>query len=187
MAHLTSQMNSVLLRHMPPMASLQTTLAPMPPLGTSGPIFAPASTVTPTLATLMTPSPYYKSLLTDTAWAPWLPVGLQSDLERWKVPFVPWGRRSPHWAAPTHGCSLSVNWTSASANNFLPIANETHHHIALNQSRCPSSLMLHNNVYTPTFLNPMPSPTCFSWGFSSSCAGRICLHVEPRVMSLPRV
>jgi hypothetical protein len=36
-------------------------------------------------------------------------VGLQLELERWKAPFAPWARRSPHWDSPIHACSHPEN------------------------------------------------------------------------------
>jgi hypothetical protein len=53
-----------------------------------------------------------------TAQAPWLPVVVKSQLRRWHEPFVPWGRRWPHWDSPIQGrlnrtpsiCGLPDNW-----------------------------------------------------------------------------
>jgi hypothetical protein len=53
-----------------------------------------------------------------TAQAPWLPVVVKSQLRRWHEPFVPWGRRWPHWDSPIQGrlnrtpsiCGLPGNW-----------------------------------------------------------------------------
>jgi hypothetical protein len=66
------------------------------------------------LAHSKTPCPYFKYLPTDTASAKWLPPALQSRLERWRRPFVPWVRRLPHWDNVTRGSRHQADWTSDS-------------------------------------------------------------------------
>jgi hypothetical protein len=89
--------------HPPPVQGLQT------PPGSFGVLSVETSTSTPSSRNWKTPSHYYKSSHTDIGLARWLPVGLQSALERWKEPFVPWARRSPHWAAPTLASKTLAN------------------------------------------------------------------------------
>jgi len=64
-----------------------------------------------------TPCPYFKYLPTDTASAKWLPPALQSRLERWRRPFVPWVRRLPHWDNVTQDSKHQADWTSDSTGN----------------------------------------------------------------------
>jgi hypothetical protein len=74
---------------------------------------------------LMIPSPYCKSLRTNTVPVQWLPAGLQSALEQWRAPFVPLGRRSPHWAARTHASQQTENLTSDLRDNSRPTNTST--------------------------------------------------------------
>jgi hypothetical protein len=97
--------------------------------------FCAALHFTPLLKTLMTPSPYCKSLRTDTVPVQWLPVGLQSTLEQWRAPFVPWGRRLPHRAARTHASQQTENLTSDLRDNSRPTKSRIHPHHASNQYR----------------------------------------------------
>jgi hypothetical protein len=71
------------------------------PLGPYGQNSANNCTATPTWPTSTTPSRSFKFLPIATEQAPWLPVGLQSALKLWRAPFMPWGRRSPHWDIAT--------------------------------------------------------------------------------------
>jgi hypothetical protein len=107
--NIVSVLNSILSRNLQPLASLLPDKTLSAPRGTFGKPSVPNSTVTPTWQTLMIQSPCCKSLHTDTASVPWLPVGLRSALERWKAPFVPWDRRSPHWAATTPALRPTAN------------------------------------------------------------------------------
>jgi hypothetical protein len=70
--------------------------------GTYGKTSATTSTKTPHWPISMIPFHFCSSLLNDTGWARLLPVEIKSVLERWKAPFVPLGRRFPHWASTTH-------------------------------------------------------------------------------------
>jgi hypothetical protein len=84
----------------------------------------------------MTHSPSFKYSLHDTEWERWLPQTMQSGLERWKVPFVPWGRRSPHWDIPTHACTHRDALTSGFTDNFKPTQKQIRPHTESNQYRC---------------------------------------------------
>jgi hypothetical protein len=79
--------------------------------------------------TLMTPSLYYRSLLNDTDLVSLLPEGLRCALERWREPFVPWDRRSPHWDARTQDCQSPGNWISVSNDNCQHTRMQIHHRI----------------------------------------------------------
>jgi hypothetical protein len=77
--------------------------------GPSGQHSARTYVATPSCKTYRTPCRYCKFSLKDTAWEQFLPPALQSNLERWRAPFKPWGRRSPHWVTPTRVYSPQVN------------------------------------------------------------------------------
>jgi hypothetical protein len=77
-------------------------------------------------------------LPTDITWEKLLPVGLKSVLARWKQPFVPWGRRSLHWAAPTHDSKPRENLIYASHDSCPRTKNVTHLQLGLNPSPSPS-------------------------------------------------
>jgi hypothetical protein len=89
-------------------------------------------------ATLKTPCHYFKYLPTDIASVKWLPPALQSKLERWRWPFVPWARRLPHWDSVTRDSKHLDDWTSAYTGNSKLIQKQTHHQQELNPSlyRC---------------------------------------------------
>jgi hypothetical protein len=89
----------------------------MIPLGAPGQSFASLYPKTLGSAHSKTPCHYFKFLPTDTPSAKWLPPALQSRLERWRRPFVPWVRRLPHWDNVTQGSKHQANWTSASTGN----------------------------------------------------------------------
>jgi hypothetical protein len=98
-----SQLNSALLRQLQPLASRPPAQTPTTLRGTSGWTSVNNSVRTPVLTKSTTPYPSSNYLPIDTERVPWLPVGLQCVLERWKAPFAPWGRRLPHWAPWTQG------------------------------------------------------------------------------------
>jgi hypothetical protein len=98
-----SELNWALSKQLLQLESLSPTEGLGIPPGRYGNTSAHNCTATPTWHTSMTPSHSYKYSPTATEPAPWFPVGLQSALELWKVPFVPWGRRSPHWDIATQG------------------------------------------------------------------------------------
>jgi hypothetical protein len=108
-ATLTSTLNSALLNRLPAAASPDPVSPAVTQPGLHGPPSATPCTKIHGSQTLMTRSLSYKSMLIDTAWARWLPPGLRSRLERWRQPFVPWGRRTPHWAFQTRGCKTLVD------------------------------------------------------------------------------
>jgi hypothetical protein len=126
-AHLASTLNSALLSRLPVEASRQAALAAMTPRGTHGPNSAAPCIRTHGSAPLTTPSPCCKSSLIATDWVSWLPPALQSRLERWKEPFEPWGRRSPHWDTTTHDSSRRVASTSVYTVNCNVTTRSTPH------------------------------------------------------------
>jgi hypothetical protein len=93
-----SQLNSALLGQLQPLASRPPAQTPTTLRGTSGWTSVNNSVRTPVLTKSTTPYPSSNYLPIDTERVPWLPVGLQCALERWKAPFAPWDRRLPHWA-----------------------------------------------------------------------------------------
>jgi hypothetical protein len=90
-------MNSALSKTLPPLAWPQNPNNAQTPPGICGRNSVKTYGVTRSLVTSLTQSLCYKSLRTATAQAWWLPAVLQSELEQWREPFMPWGRRSPHW------------------------------------------------------------------------------------------
>ncbi len=105
---LACEVNSALLSRLPDMEfhPLELPVKTLP--GEHGPTSATHYTKIHGCPTWKTPYPSYKSMLRDIEWAQWLPPALLSRLERWKLPFAPLVRRSPHWATLTHGCTLQV-------------------------------------------------------------------------------
>jgi hypothetical protein len=98
---LLSNMISTLCGKLFAMASPQVVNCPTTTHGPSGQTFVSNLIATPTLPTSMTPSRCYNYLPIGTGWAHWLPAVVRLGHEQWRAPFVPWGRRSPHWAAQT--------------------------------------------------------------------------------------
>jgi hypothetical protein len=98
-----SKMNSALLRlpqlwgSPPPAKTANKTLGPC-----GNPFVLPWPRTQPS-NTARTPSRFYgcSPISTEQAW--WLPPVLKSALAQWRAPFVPWGRRLPHWACLTPG------------------------------------------------------------------------------------
>jgi len=115
--NVTSSMICALLNRLQPLQSLHPEQDLRTQHGTFGAPSVKISTLTPSSHSSMTPYLCYKSLRTNIGMVPWLPAGLLSALAQWKGPFVPWGRRSPHWAVPTRAYSLRGNWTSACPAN----------------------------------------------------------------------
>jgi hypothetical protein len=149
------------LDYMPPDAARPTQR------GISGMSSASHSTVTHTCKPSMTPYPYYKSSPTAIARAPWLPAALLSALERWRAPYVPLGRRWPHWAARTHAFNPLVNSTYAWPGNSHHIKRQTHHQPESNRYHSPSSHTLPTLPTSPIPRKDTPSQTCLS--SASSC------------------
>jgi hypothetical protein len=92
-----SAVNSALLKKLQPLASPPDAVTPMTPHGVSGKTSVWNCARIPTLTTLTTPSHFYNC------------SGLRLELERWKAPFAPWARRSPHWDSTIHACSRPEN------------------------------------------------------------------------------
>jgi hypothetical protein len=102
-SELMSTIYSCALGKLPDVALINNVKMPTTPPGKYGCSSVSASTATQTLQTLPIQYPFCKYLPSVTDSGPLLPVGLQSALERWNKPFVPWARRSPHWDALTPG------------------------------------------------------------------------------------
>jgi hypothetical protein len=130
----TSAMNCALLNKKLPEPSLQAVPRALAPPGPYGPTFVSRSPVTLSSTTSKTHCHYSKYSLHDTEWEQLLPPTLRSALERWKAPFVPWGRRSPHWAIKTPGCRHRENLTSDSIGNSKATTKPTHPLHELNPS-----------------------------------------------------
>jgi hypothetical protein len=138
-ASLISEVNWALSKKLPPKAYHRGEWAPTIPLGPSGQPSAATSPVIHSSKTFRTLCPSSKFSLTDTEAAHLLPPALQCNLERWKQPFTPWGRRSPHWATMIPGCSHLESWTSDSSDNFRPTQKKTRPHLESNPSHYKSS------------------------------------------------
>jgi hypothetical protein len=132
-----SCVNLALSKKLLPLASPTLEEAPMKHHGTSGVPSARTCILTPSLPNLMIPSRSSKSLPTDIAKAQWLPPGLRSVLEQWKVPFVPWGRRSPHWDAWIPASKVPVNSTSTFSDSSPHTKSKTLPHPESNLSPSP--------------------------------------------------
>ncbi len=106
LAHLPSELisnvNSNLFRQLQPLALENPDATPATQPGIYGTTSASNYAAIHICPTWTTPSLCSKFLHTDTGPASWLPVGLKSALEQWREPFVPWGRRLPHWDITTH-------------------------------------------------------------------------------------
>jgi hypothetical protein len=98
---LLSNMISTLCGKLFAVASQQVANCPTTTHGPSGQTFVSNLIATPNLQTSTTPSRCYNYLPIGTEWAHWLPAVVRLGHEQWRAPFVPWGRRSPHWAAQT--------------------------------------------------------------------------------------
>jgi hypothetical protein len=108
-------------------------------------------------------------LLIDTDSVLWLPPVIMSDLERWKMPYVPWGRRSPHWAALTPESSHPESWICESSVFSRPTTRKMTLHPVLNPSHCQSSIMQLPSANSKIQPEAWPSQTCSSLVSSSSC------------------
>jgi hypothetical protein len=121
MPKLTSSVTSASLRKLQPLEAMppEEELEIQP--GIYGTHSAWTYTLTHNYKPSTTPHPYCKFLRITTEVAPWLPVRLKSVLERWMEPFVPLGRRLPHWAAQTLGYNPQENSTYAYPASSAPI------------------------------------------------------------------
>jgi hypothetical protein len=104
-----SSMNLALSKTLQPWASPMAEPLPPTPAGTYGRPSATTCHATPSYDPLMTPYRSYKFSLQDNAWEPWLPPTLQSNLGRWKAPYIPWGRPWLSWVCQTPASSLQAN------------------------------------------------------------------------------
>jgi hypothetical protein len=143
LAHLTtetqSQLNSALFRKHRPMESPPPEPTVRQPHGTYGCSFAWPWPKVPPWATLRTQYPSSACSRIATEVAPWLPPVLKSNLEQWRAPFVPWGRRWPHWASLTPICSSRESSTSVSNGNLTHTTNKMIRQHASSPSRFMSS------------------------------------------------
>jgi hypothetical protein len=117
MASTISSMNLALSKKLSPLESLRAGRVPITPRGLFGQNFATPWPKTLSSQTLVTQSRSYKYSLQDTEWEQWLPPALTSKLERWRVPFEPWGRHLPHWDSQIPACNIRENWTYAYSAN----------------------------------------------------------------------
>jgi hypothetical protein len=154
-----SAVNCALSRQLRPLVSPTPDIQQPTPHGIYGRTSAPVSTVTPTSPTSRIQYPSCKSLRTGIESAPWLPAAIKSTVERWKARFVPWDRRSPHWAAPTHASPPQENLISAFPVNSLPTKSKTRPQHASSPFLFPSSPKPLPYATAPTHPPPRQSPT----------------------------
>lgn len=133
-APLISAVNWALTRQLLPKESPQIQMEH----GLSGQPFVETLPVIPSFKTSPALCPSSKFSLANTEWEHWLPHTLQSNLEQWRRPFVPWVRRLPHWATKTLDCSPQVNLTSGCNANYNPTKKQTPHPLGSNPSHCRS-------------------------------------------------
>ena len=103
-----SFMTSSLLPGKPPVALCLPEADPLLPCGLSGAPSAPNLVRTHSYNDLPTRYPSCRSSPFAIAGASFLPAALQLKSARWKKPFVPLGRRSPHWDSPIPASPASV-------------------------------------------------------------------------------
>jgi hypothetical protein len=123
---LISQVNSALSKRLPQEVSPPPVRAPRTQHGPFGANFVSAWHATPSYKTSKSPYRCSRFSLTDIEWEKWLPLALRSKVEQWRQPFVPWGRRSPHWATEIPGCSPRENWIFDYSANCRPTQRTTH-------------------------------------------------------------
>jgi len=128
------------------------------------PIQPPWKLVTPPAATtyVMKCALLNRKPQEPTEWERLLPPTMQSALEWWKAPFVPWGRRSPHWAIKTLGYRHRGNLISDYIDNYKATTKQTHPHHELNPS--------HFSFYNTS------SPNAIGHQIPSTMPGLTCLH-----------
>jgi len=107
-AEFASFMTSSLLLLTPTMELCLPELDPLLPCGLSGVPSVPRSEPTPSSSALPTRYPSCRSSPFAIAGASFLPAALQLKSDKWKKPFVPLGRRLPHWDSPTLASRVSV-------------------------------------------------------------------------------
>jgi hypothetical protein len=132
------QVTLSLLKQTCPEAYHQETRPGNTPTGESGTHFAPPCDKILSSISVLTPSRSCNSLQDAIAQAKWLPTEVESRLKQWQEPFVPWGRRWPHWDSLTPGSLRRVPRTYGLPDNWQPMAKKTHHLNETNQYRSPS-------------------------------------------------
>jgi hypothetical protein len=80
---------------------------------------------------------------------------MQSKLEQWKAPFVPLGRRLPHWDTKTPDYSHQVGWISDYTDNYKHTPSMTHYPAESNQSLFNYSCKLFNTAAAPQIPDTM--------------------------------
>jgi hypothetical protein len=81
-------------------------------IGSTGSRFASRSSWIRTSKTSKTPSRCSKYISNGTALAPSHPVASLSELEQWRIRYVPLARRSRHWGPRTHAETSTATSTS---------------------------------------------------------------------------
>jgi hypothetical protein len=127
-----SNVISALSRQIAPEASPKEIPTLSAPPGPSGNSFVWSYARTPCSRQSQTPSHSCSSLRDAIAQAPWLPEGMLSHLRRWLEPFVPWGRRWPHWDSQTRGSLRKVPLTYGLPDSWQPMAKKTHPQLGTN-------------------------------------------------------
>jgi hypothetical protein len=111
-------------------------------IGSIGPPSASRSMWTHSSKTSRTPSYYSKSISSVTAQEQSRPAVNQSDLARWRTPYVPLARRSRLWGPRTHGSMHMATSISASRDNFVATPALIHHQTGSNPFPFKSSVTL---------------------------------------------
>jgi hypothetical protein len=145
-AHSTYSMNLGLSKRSQPMEYHPPVHVATTPHGQYGLTSASPCLVTHSSSTWTIPCRSSSYSLHDTGWARWLPPTMQSKLEQWKAPFVPLGRRSPHWDTKTPDYSHPADWISDYTGNSKHIPNMTPHRVGSNQSLFSYSCKLFNTA-----------------------------------------
>ena len=131
-------MNSVLIsslcrRRLPPESFLAKP-GKLDDIGKYGANFATASKSTPVCQVSETPYRTFKSLPAVTGMDDSPPAVNRSDLERWKMPYVRWARRFPHWGPQTPESRPPTASISACSASSVVIHAPTQRRLASNQS-----------------------------------------------------
>jgi hypothetical protein len=109
------------------------TRQPNHPHGDFGNNSVPPYTKTRICSPSLTQSPSCSYLPVSTAQEQWLPNNVRCQLRQWEKPFVPWGRRWPHWDAPTPGSLRRVPWIYGLPGNWQPMPKRIPHHNEFDQ------------------------------------------------------
>jgi hypothetical protein len=159
---LVSVMTSLLCSKESPAAFPLPDLPPTNKPGTFGTPFVTPSMYTPFYRTSTIPSHPSNCLPTDIGREAWLPAGLKSALEPWKRPFVPWGRRSPHWDTRTQESHHPVLSTLDCNASSPAMKDKTQPQIAKSPSPYTSSFMPPPPLWGTRPTEAKRSPTCSS-------------------------